>query len=126
MMQLLLPRGLAKAKRETDATEKAFRDGRLLGKAFTASVAEPDRLAAARAFVHSLAAAWWRVLTAGDRRPVPLRKLFEPLDVAQLPDWAFTVATSLGEEVAALDINATAYQMGLAYSGMLPREHRAA
>jgi hypothetical protein len=119
MLQLLLPRGLAKAKRETDATAKAFRDGRLLGKAFTASVAESDRLAAAQAFVHSLAAAWWRALTAEDRRPVPLRKLFEPLDVAQLPDWALTVAASLGEEAAALDTNAAAYQIGLAYSGML-------
>jgi adenine-specific DNA-methyltransferase len=126
MLQLLLPRGLAKAKRETDATAKAFRDGRLLGKVFTASVAEPDRLAAARAFVHSLAAAWWRALTAEDRSPVPLRQLFEPLDAAQLPDWALTVATGLGEEAAALDTNAAAYQIGLAYSGMLPREHRAA
>jgi len=125
MLQLLLPRGPAKARRETDATAKAFRDGRLLGKALIASVAESDRLAAARAFVHSLAAAWWRALTAEDRRPVPLRQLFEPLGVAQLPDWALTVATSLGEEAAALDINVAAYQIGLAYSGLLPREHRA-
>jgi adenine-specific DNA-methyltransferase len=126
MLQLLLPRGPAKAKRETDATAKAFRDGRSLGKAFTANIAEPDRLAAAQAFAHSLTAAWWRALTADDRRPIPLRRLFEPLDVAPLPDWALTVAASLGEEAAALDTNAAAYQIGLAYSGMLPREHRAA
>jgi adenine-specific DNA-methyltransferase len=126
MLQLLLPRGLAKAKRETDAAAKAFSDGRSLGKAFTASFAEPDRSAAAQAFVHSLAAAWWRALTAEDRRPVPLRQLFEPLDAAPLPDWALAVASNLGEEAAALDINAAAYQIGRAYSGMLPREQRAA
>ena len=126
MLQLLLPRGLAKAKRETDATAKAFRDGRSLGKAFTASVAESDRLGAAQAFAHSLTVAWWRALTADDRRPIPLRRLFEPLDMAPLPDWALTFAASLGEEAAALDTSAAAYQIGLAYSGMLPREQRAA
>jgi adenine-specific DNA-methyltransferase len=126
MLQLLLPKGPAQAKRETDERAKAFKDGRVVGRAFTASVPEPDRFGAARAFVHTLVAAWWRALTAGDRKPVPLREPFQPLGLAQLPESARAVATALGEEAASLDTNLAAYQIGLAYSSLLPREHRAA
>ncbi len=126
MLQLLLPRGPGQAKGEAHELAQTFKDGRLLGKALTARVVERDRLDAGRAFVHTLVAAWWGVLTAGDRKPVPLREPFEPVDLAQLPDRALAVATSLGEQAATLDVNVAGYQIGLAYSSMLPREHRAA
>ncbi|HVR07819.1 MAG TPA: N-6 DNA methylase, partial [Thermoanaerobaculia bacterium] len=104
---------------------QSFRDDRLLGKAFTAGVAERDRFDTARAFVHTLVTAWWRALTAEDSKPVPLRELFEPVNAAQMPDEAQVVAIRLGEQAASLDTNLAAYQIGLAYSGMLPRERRA-
>jgi len=125
MLQLLLPRDTAQARRDTNETARAFKAGRVSGKAFTASVAEPDRLAAARVFIHSLVAAWWSALNLGDREPVPLRELFEPLGAAQLPASVLALAARLGEEAASLETNVAAYQIGLAYSGMLPSEHRA-
>ncbi|HYL06788.1 MAG TPA: hypothetical protein VE075_12155, partial [Thermoanaerobaculia bacterium] len=81
MLQLPLPRSPGQAKVEPDEVAQTFKDGRLLGKAFTAGVAESDRSDAARAFVHTVVAAWWRALTAGDRKPVALREPFEPVDV---------------------------------------------
>src|SRR5579864_1567284 len=125
MLQLLLPRSPGQGKFKTDDSAQDFRDGRLLGKAFSAGVAERDRFDIARAFVHTLVTAWWHALTAEDSRPAPLRELFEPVSAAQMPDEAQVVAIRLGEQAASLDTNLAAYQIGLAYSGMLPRERRA-
>jgi adenine-specific DNA-methyltransferase len=126
MLQLQLPRASSQARQDTDATARTFKDGRIQGKAFALSTEAPDRLATARTFIHALVAAWWRALTAADRRPVPLREPFQPLALSSLPDPAGALAVRLGEEAAGLETNVAAYQIGLAYGGMLPPEHRAA
>jgi adenine-specific DNA-methyltransferase len=44
----------------------------------------------------------------------------------ELPESARALADSLGEAAAQLNVEAAAYQIGLAYTGMLPPEYRAA
>jgi hypothetical protein len=92
MLQLQLPRTSTQGRQDTDATARVFKDGRIQGKAFALSTAAPDRLATARTFVHALVAAWWRALTTGDRRPVPLREPLQPLALSPLPEPACALA----------------------------------
>ena len=84
-----------------------------------------ERLALARAFGYRAISAWWRKLTEDDAHPLPLREPPRALELPELPEPARTLSDSLGTAVAALDAEAAAHEVGLAYTGMLPREHRA-
>lgn len=126
MLQLILPNGRARAKHEPEETPRALKHSGVKGRAFAASIADLDPFAAARVFVHTMVVAWWRALTAKDREPVPLRQPFQALDGVQLPASAEGLAHRLGEEAAALATSLAAYQIGLVYGSLLPREHRAA
>lgn len=98
--------------------------GRVMSRAFATAATETDRLALSRAFGVRLVTAWWRTLTAGAQKPAPLRPPLQTLELAELPATAEALADSIGEAAAQLDPESAAYQIGLAYTGMLPPEHR--
>lgn len=85
-----------------------------------------SQIAGARAFAYRATEAWWRALTARDARPQPLRELFRPLDQVPLPASRAKAADEIGESIAPLAADVAAFEIGRVYSGLLPREHRAA
>lgn len=83
------------------------------------------QIARARAFGFRMAAVWWRTLTATDSAPQPLRELLEPINASLLTGSDGQAADDLGAAAARLEPDAAAYQIGMGYTSMLPREHRA-
>ncbi len=98
--------------------------GRIMCRALAASVRPADRLTIAYSFGHRLITAWWKALTAVDATAQPLREPLQALDLVELPETAQALADSIGTAAAQLDAETAAYQIGLAYTGMLPAEHR--
>src|SRR5689334_11685553 len=96
--------------------------GRVMSRALATASRETDRLALARSFGARMVAAWWNTLTATAARPEPLRPPLQDFDCAELPQSAEALADSIGDAAARLDPEAAAYQIGLAYTGMLPSE----
>lgn len=121
---------------------------RNLAREHAERLGENDRVAHARAFGYAVVAAWWAQLTATDRKPQPLRAL--PDEPRVLPDEphalrelhalreptvparstrleraAAALARRIGASLAVLDAETAAHQIGLAYIGLLPQEHRA-
>ena len=70
--------------------------------------------------------AWWRVLTSSSYHAHPLRELFETIDPNTLAPSDIQIADDLGDAAASFSPELAAYRIGLAYTSMLPREHRAA
>jgi len=90
------------------------------------SDADPaDRVALARAFAYRMVAAWWSQLTARDGGGFPLRRIPVPFSMTELPQASQARADAIGTAAADRDAEAAAYGIGLAYTGMLPREYRA-
>lgn len=100
--------------------------GRIMSRALASASSPQDRLLLARSFCYHLAASWWRCLNAQEGIDHELRTPIEPFAMKKLPKAAMDLATSLGESIAALDPDHGAYQIGRAYTGMLPPEHRSA
>lgn len=98
--------------------------GRIMSRALAVSTPETERLALARGFGVHVVAAWWRALMGADQRPQPLREPIQPFEVAKIPASAAALAESIGFAAAQLDAETAAYQIGLAYTGMLPANHR--
>ena len=97
-----------------------------LRRSLAAHVQETKRLALARTFVCRVVSTWWSQLVTVAEGSFPLRRIFSGIEVEQLPQVTAALADSTGEAAAYLDVEAAAYQIGLIYTGMLPREHRAA
>jgi adenine-specific DNA-methyltransferase len=83
-----------------------------------------DEIAFARAFAYRMASAWWTALTNGNHRPQALRELFSDLVLSELTAWDSSSAEERGKALACLDTGLAAYQIGLAYTSLLPKEHR--
>jgi adenine-specific DNA-methyltransferase len=98
--------------------------GRVTRRALTLIATSPDRLAAARAFGARMVAAWWRGITTADRKLFTLRARFQGPDRAELPKPAVALAEAYGEALAHLHAEVAAHKIGLAYTGLLPAEHR--
>lgn len=98
---------------------------RIVSRALAASVPADDRLSLARAFGGRLVSAWWRTLTSADARSFPLRAPLQPVLLPELPGPVASLVDGIARAIAELDAEAAAYQIGLAYTGMLPPEHRA-
>lgn len=108
---------------EISATVEA---GRVMSRALAGASSVADRLQLARSFGYALVMSWWNSLTADDDAPMSLRPPIEDFRVKKLPKSAMALAESLGATIAALDPEQGAYQIGRAYTGMLPPEHRSA
>ena len=91
-----------------------------------AGLSTSSQIAFARSFGFRTVAAWWRALTSRDAQSQPLRDLFQALDAIALPPGAAEIADEMGEAAARSDSDIAAYEIGRAYTSMLPREHRAA
>lgn len=102
----------------------AFVSGRVMARALSEATEERDRIALARGFCVRLVDAWWTALTASDSRPQLLREPIEQFDCANLPEAVAALADSLGATAAEFDAESAAHHIGLAYTGMLPREYR--
>lgn len=108
------------------APNEMLKAGRTMSRAFAASLAEPDRLVLARAFGIRVVMAWWQAYASSDVHSEPLRPLLQTLPVAALPETARMLADRIGKAAAQLDAESATHQIGLAYTGMLPSEYRAA
>ncbi len=86
---------------------------------------DTDRLGQTRAFGMRLVSAWWRALTAQDGTGSTLRPLLRSFPIADLPPSMEDLADRLGEAAAQFDAETAAYHIGLTYTRMLPRKHRA-
>src|SRR5437588_11796839 len=97
-----------------------------LNKGAAAVRSTADQIDFARAFGFRTAAAWWQALTSKARHTQPLRELFPPIDLVELAAEDGRLADQRGNALAAFDADTAAHQIGLAYTSMLPREHRSA
>jgi adenine-specific DNA-methyltransferase len=100
---------------------EALRAGRVATRALAAATPEADRVALARGFGRRVVEAWWRALMGAG---APLRELLQPFDTSDLPASVQALADSVGEVAAQLDDETAAYEIGLAYTGMLPAAYR--
>jgi adenine-specific DNA-methyltransferase len=98
--------------------------GRVMSRALAKVVGGNERLALARAFGVQLVTAWWRATIKGQGGCEQLRPFIAPFEIADLPDSAAVLASEIGETAAQFDPETAAYQIGLAYTGMLPPERR--
>ena len=90
------------------------------------SATHGEQIAFAHAFGHRLVVAWWHALSGGSSKRQPLREPFRAFDRFEISSSAASLAADVGRSAAKLDAEAAAYQIGLAYTGMLPRAHRGA
>jgi adenine-specific DNA-methyltransferase len=85
-----------------------------------------NQIGFARAFGFRMVAAWWRALVSKDHWSQLLRELFPALEVSELAPSDAKMADANGEAIACFGPDVAADQIGLAYTSMLPRDHRAA
>lgn len=109
-----------------DAPLATIKAGQVMARALGESAAEGERLTVARAFGTRLIEAWWRQSVEQHGWTVPLRPPLESFGTVALPPAAEALADSIGGTAAKLDAEAAVYQIGLIYTSMLPRSHRAA
>src|SRR5258708_6184206 len=76
----------------------------------------------ARAFCYRLITSYWKHLPAASG--LRLRPLLEPLHLPELPLPAVVLADSMGVAAATLELVDTGYQLGVAYTALLPGEYR--
>ena len=100
--------------------------GRVMTRALAAASCEADRLTLARSFGHRVISAWWQTLTVEDGPTFPLREPLQAFPLMALPEAVQTLADTIGRVAAQLAPETAAYQIGLAYTGMLPTEFRGA
>lgn len=100
--------------------------GREMARALAEQSEGLDRLALARGFCHRLVSVWWRASASQVRSQAALRPPLVPFDMDDLPVSAESLADGLGQSLAQLDTEAAVYAIGMTYTCMLPREHRAA
>lgn len=108
----------------SDRSFETLASGRVMSRALAKVVEGDARLALARAFGVQLVTAWWDATIKGQGRHEPLRPFIEPFETADLPAPAAVLATEIGTTAARFDPETAAYQIGLAYTGMLPPERR--
>lgn len=114
-----------RAKQPVAAPGLTIEAGRVMSRALAANAPADHRLSLAYAFGHRLVSAWWQTLIENDARPLPLRSPLRALVLPELSDGVTSLADSIGRAIAQLKPDVAAYQIGLAYTGMLPPEHRA-
>ncbi len=83
-------------------------------------------LAYARALTYRVVRTWWRIITSRENVAEPVRELFHGIELVGLADSDTEAADELAQACATLPPDAGAYQIGLAYTRALPKEHRAA
>ena len=98
--------------------------GRIMSRALALATSADARLDLAHSFGYQLVASWWANLTAKDGASLPLRGPIEAFSIKRLPKSAQALAESLGASIATLEPELGAYQIGRAYIGMLPNDHR--
>lgn len=115
---------LSSASKSAGSTE-TFNAARIMARALAEATPDDQRIQLASAFCYRLVAAWWLVLTGGDRS-LPLRPLLQALpDFEQLPEPAAASADSLGHVASSMDPEGAVHAIGLTYTGMLPPSYRA-
>lgn len=98
--------------------------GKEMARAFGAA-ARSDDPSLAHTFGRRLIRSWWAALSEAAGAKAALRVELQDFPTQDLPASAEALAESLGKTVAALDAETAAYHIGLIYTGMLPRPHRA-
>ncbi len=102
-----------------------LKSGHILARMLIDDVAEPDRLALARTFGSRLISEWWHSLKSIEGTRQALRIPSQSFDLVRLSSSSEVLAAGLGQAAARLKPETAAYHIGLAYTCMLPRSHRA-
>lgn len=108
------------------APAETLEAGCAISRALAASVCDAERSKLAPSFGYRAVLAWWRALTAADPKPQPIREPLLCFEIGALPGNLQTFAERVGTLAASLSPEEAAYQIGLAYAGMLPVAQRAA
>lgn len=98
---------------------------RTMAREMAGQTNESGCLAFSRTFGCRMVAAWWHALTFMDRSPQPLRSRLQSFPMSNLSAQAQSIAEQIGRIAAVLDAETAAYQIGLAYTSILPRKQRA-
>ena len=120
---LIMPSRLS-AYCETSHSE-VLKSGHILARTLINGVAEPDRPALARAFISQLISEWWYSLKSVEGTRQALRIPSQSFDLVKLSSSSEALASGLGRAAARLKPETAAYHIGLVYTCMLPRSHRA-
>lgn len=115
----------ASLNRPPEAPFETIEALRIKARAFAESVKDGERLVVARSFGTRLISTWWDAFLAQHRSGAALRPPIEPFKVASLSPSAHVLADSLAEAAARFGAETAAYHIGLIYTCMLPRPHRA-
>lgn len=123
---LLAGVGPAPVARASRSPLQTLVSGRVAARAIAQASGCHNPVEMARAFVHRVIESWWCALATPGLAVPGLRILPESVQIGVLPPSVEALAMVLGEAAAELDPELAAYQVGLTYTGMLPRTYRAA
>lgn len=99
--------------------------GRSAVRALAELVPADDRLPFARTLCSRILESWWAELQARLGCNLPLRPHIQPYRPLPLPPWATELSDALGRAASTFDTENAIYRIGLIYTAMLPRAHRA-
>ena len=97
---------------------------RTMARAYANHPMESDAIQLARSFTLSIVSAWWLAILKGNAAQ-PLRPLTMSDELPQLPEPLTGLARTIGAAAAVLPADEAGYQLGLAYTSMLPSGFRA-
>jgi adenine-specific DNA-methyltransferase len=118
-----LPLLHAATSRATDP-KVTLRSGKLMARAFAASLEGDHRESIARTFTTAIIERYWSKIQENGVRAFPLPELFVLQKIADLPVTACTLASTMGEAASALEPLAAAYLISVTYTAMLPDDTR--
>lgn len=117
-------RAIAWADGQQSCIMSEINAGKEMARAFGAAAKGNDP-SIAHAFGSRLIRSWWSALSENAGAKAALRPELQLFQKQDLPHSADVLAQSLGRTVARLDAETAAYYIGVIYTGMLPRPHRA-
>jgi adenine-specific DNA-methyltransferase len=106
------------------ATRDGLREMRTLSRALARRAPESQQLALARAFGSRVVQAWWREIMGHSPTAPALREPGEAFETSPLLPSMRRLADDIGAAAAEFDDEIGAYEIGLAYTGMLPDTFR--
>jgi adenine-specific DNA-methyltransferase len=108
----------------TTEPKAILRSGKLMAKAFAASLNGRQREGAARSFTHAIVRSYWNKIQENFPCPFHLRELFVSQNAVALPNTESALATTMGEVAGNLEPLAAAYLISATYTAMLPDDTR--
>jgi adenine-specific DNA-methyltransferase len=109
---------------DSGSPEEILASGRVLARALADHVAEGDRLFFARSFCGLVIATFWSSVQGNGSPHIPLRRQFTNHRTFEVREPAASLAVSMGQAAARMDVIAASYGIGAAYTALLPEQTR--